>query len=181
MGYAPANLRPAIVRVSSWRIAAWRIAASSDLLAIASCLSPSLMSMLTLRTRGLLVRVVRKHLLRSEGVLATVTKSRMEPRVCVAIVIPARVCHNRGMPKRSSTKASDLNPVATRVFEAAEEEPHRRILAVQPTVEKNPAAVELGRLGGLKGGKARAAALSETARKEIARKAAQARWGKSKE
>jgi len=41
---------------------------------------------------------------------------------------------------------------------------------------KNPAAVLLGRLGGLKGGKARAAKLSEEKRREIARKAAQARW-----
>jgi hypothetical protein len=45
--------------------------------------------------------------------------------------------------------------------------------------EKNPAAVALGRLGGLKGGKARALALSSTKRKEIARKAAMTRWGKS--
>ena len=41
---------------------------------------------------------------------------------------------------------------------------------------KNPAAVALGRLGGLKGGRARAEALSPAKRKEIARKAAQARW-----
>jgi hypothetical protein len=43
---------------------------------------------------------------------------------------------------------------------------------------KNPAAVALGRLGGLKGGKARAARLSAKRRAEIARRAAQARWGK---
>jgi hypothetical protein len=43
--------------------------------------------------------------------------------------------------------------------------------------EKNPAAVELGRLGGLKGGKARAEKLSARRRSQIARKAAQARWG----
>jgi hypothetical protein len=42
--------------------------------------------------------------------------------------------------------------------------------------EKNAAAVELGRLGGLKGGKARAAKLTPEERKEIARKAAEARW-----
>ena len=46
------------------------------------------------------------------------------------------------------------------------------------TKRKNPAAVELGRLGGLKGGKARAEKLSSERRLEIARKAAQARWGK---
>jgi len=41
---------------------------------------------------------------------------------------------------------------------------------------KNPAAVSLGRLGGLKGGKARAAKLSSEERKAIAKKAAMARW-----
>ena len=43
--------------------------------------------------------------------------------------------------------------------------------------EKNPAAVALGRLGGQKGGKARAEKLSAAKRKAIARKAAKARWG----
>jgi hypothetical protein len=41
---------------------------------------------------------------------------------------------------------------------------------------KNPAAVALGRLGGLKGGKARAEKLSAEQRTVIARKAAEARW-----
>jgi len=41
---------------------------------------------------------------------------------------------------------------------------------------KNPAAVALGRLGGLKGGKARAGKLSAEERKKIAQKAAKARW-----
>jgi hypothetical protein len=44
---------------------------------------------------------------------------------------------------------------------------------------KNPAAVALGRLGGLKGGKARALALSKKKRAEIAKLAAAARWRKS--
>jgi len=44
---------------------------------------------------------------------------------------------------------------------------------------KNPAAVALGRLGGLKGGKARAENLSAEKRQEIARKAAQTRWAKN--
>src|SRR5215213_5716832 len=43
--------------------------------------------------------------------------------------------------------------------------------------EKNPAAVALGRLGGLKGGKARAEKLSAKKRSEIAKKAAAKRWG----
>jgi hypothetical protein len=41
-------------------------------------------------------------------------------------------------------------------------------------------AVELGRLGGLKGGKARAAKLTKEERTRIAKKAAKARWGKTK-
>ena len=41
-------------------------------------------------------------------------------------------------------------------------------------------AVELGRLGGLKGGKARAKKLSAKRRSEIARKAAKARWNKKR-
>ena len=41
---------------------------------------------------------------------------------------------------------------------------------------RNPHAAELGRIGGLKGGKARAASLSPRRRREIARKAAEARW-----
>jgi len=47
-----------------------------------------------------------------------------------------------------------------------------------PDEGKNPAAVALGKLGGLKGGKARAAKLSPERRKEIAAKAAKKRWKK---
>jgi hypothetical protein len=43
---------------------------------------------------------------------------------------------------------------------------------------KDRAAVELGRKGGLKGGRARADSMSPTQRAEIARRAAKARWGK---
>jgi hypothetical protein len=46
------------------------------------------------------------------------------------------------------------------------------------TKGKNPNAVALGRLGGLKGGKARAAKMTPEQRKEIARKAATKRWSK---
>lgn len=47
--------------------------------------------------------------------------------------------------------------------------------------EKNKAAQELGRLGGLKGGKARAEKLTPEQRKEIARKAAKVRWDKKRQ
>ncbi len=46
---------------------------------------------------------------------------------------------------------------------------------------KNKAAQELGRLGGLKGGKARAEKLTPEQRSEIARKAAKARWAKKRQ
>lgn len=49
-----------------------------------------------------------------------------------------------------------------------------------PNAGKNPAAVALGKLGGAKGGAARAAALSPVKRRAIAKKAARARWGKIK-
>jgi len=52
----------------------------------------------------------------------------------------------------------------------------------EPTPEeqgKDPAAVSLGRRGGLKGGKARAASMTAKRRAEIAKKAAEARWRKS--
>jgi hypothetical protein len=47
--------------------------------------------------------------------------------------------------------------------------------------KKNPNAVALGKLGGSKGGKIRAAKLSPEERSEIARKAVQARWAKARE
>jgi hypothetical protein len=47
---------------------------------------------------------------------------------------------------------------------------------IAQVVGKNPAAVALGRLGGLKGGPARARKLTKEQRSEIAKKAAQARW-----
>lgn len=72
------------------------------------------------------------------------------------------------MLKRSSKK--DINELAAPIVEQATEEEEKP--------QKNPAAVELGRLGGLKGGKARAEKLTPERRKEIAKKAAQKRWVK---
>jgi hypothetical protein len=61
--------------------------------------------------------------------------------------------------------------VGRRVVEQAIGEP-----LDNPNAGKNPAAVALGKLGGAKGGAARAAALSPAKRKAIAKKAAYARW-----
>ena len=68
------------------------------------------------------------------------------------------------MHKRSS-KSKDVNQIAASIVARATGEQ-----------EKNPAAVALGRLGGLKGGKARAQSLSARQRKEIAIRAARKRW-----
>jgi len=51
----------------------------------------------------------------------------------------------------------------------------------KPFDGKNPHAAALGRLGGLKGGRARAAALTPQERRTIASMAAQARWGKKRD
>lgn len=78
------------------------------------------------------------------------------------------------MPKRSSSRkrAPDANQRAANTV--------ARATGQQPSVEKprrkDPAAVALGRRGGLKGGKARAANLTAEERSEIAKRAAAARW-----
>ena len=80
------------------------------------------------------------------------------------------------MPNRSSKpqRPRDSNQLAKVVVDVLVGEKPEAI----PVESKNPAAVALGRLGGLKGGKARAEKLSERQRKAIAKKAAKARWGR---
>jgi len=84
-----------------------------------------------------------------------------------------RSCYKVGM-KRTKTPR-DLNKLAASIAEQATSDPKPD----QPEKpQKNPAAVELGRLGGKKGGRARAISLSAERRQEIAKKAAKARWEK---
>lgn len=79
----------------------------------------------------------------------------------------------------TTTSDEDLNEGAFRVVrEATMGQDEMDELDAEES-GKNPAAVALGRLGGLKGGPARARKLSKARRQEIARKAAQARWGKT--
>jgi hypothetical protein len=78
------------------------------------------------------------------------------------------------MPKRSS-KAKDANSLAFQIVAGVTGE-----TAKSADDGKNPAAVALGRLGGLKGGKARAEALTDRERSSIAKKAALARWKKKR-
>jgi hypothetical protein len=79
------------------------------------------------------------------------------------------------MPDRSRKRPRDLNALAASIVGDATDE--------TPTPEpvddgKDPAAVALGRRGGLKGGRARAEKLTPEQRVEIARKAAAARWSR---
>ena len=85
------------------------------------------------------------------------------------------------MPERSrKKKPTDLNALAAAIVaEATDEQPPEDEKPAQP--EKNAAAVELGRRGGLKGGKARAATLTPEERSQIARAAAQARWQQARQ
>ncbi len=74
------------------------------------------------------------------------------------------------MPNRS--RKEDLNEVAFRIV--------RQSTGQAPMEKKDPAAVALGRRGGLKGGKERAKRMTKAERSASAKKAAQARWGKKR-
>jgi hypothetical protein len=89
------------------------------------------------------------------------------------------LCDNPIMPTRSSkSKDHDFVIVARRVVEQAIGEHLDGTPLENPNEGKNPHAVALGRLGGQKGGKARAKKLSPARRKQIAQRAAKRRWGK---
>jgi len=76
------------------------------------------------------------------------------------------------MPKRSSNKEPDINQLASSIVAQTTN-------GEAPTVNgKNRDAVALGRLGGLKGGRARAEKLPKERRSEIARRAAKSRWSR---
>jgi hypothetical protein len=78
------------------------------------------------------------------------------------------------MPKRSRKPPSDPIQAAHLILaQLTGEEPR-----IVPPDRKDPLAVELGRRGGLKGGKKRLQTMTPEQRKESARNAAAARWGK---
>ena len=81
------------------------------------------------------------------------------------------------MPNRSRKPKQrlDLNQLAKRIVDEATGQAER---TPAPSAGKDPIAVELGRRGGLKGGRARAEKLTEEERSQIAAKAAAARWAK---
>lgn len=73
-----------------------------------------------------------------------------------------------------SKRPKDTNQIAKLITDIATGEKTDK----KEVKEKNPAAVALGRLGGLKGGKARAEKLTAKKRSAIAKKAAKKRWSK---
>ena len=91
------------------------------------------------------------------------------------------------MPERSSKRRKRDHDFGVNTFhvtqEAIQEDeevaqaPPEEIISQESGSGKNPNAVALGRLGGKKGGKARAVKLAPEQRSEIAKKAAAARWG----
>ena len=90
------------------------------------------------------------------------------------------------MPNHSSKpkRPRDINQLAKAIVDQSigEAEPEMALPGADPVEppkpEKDPAAVSLGRRGGLKGGEARAASLTAEQRSEIAKKAAASRWKK---
>ena len=81
------------------------------------------------------------------------------------------------MPDKRLKRPRDPAQLAKLMIDIASGEVEDRAPTPSPG-DKDPAAVSLGRRGGLKGGKARAASMSSKRRAEIARKAAKARWAK---
>jgi hypothetical protein len=80
------------------------------------------------------------------------------------------------MPNRSRKKQSAKDFNARSIVDQVTGQDDAAIQAKKSEKKKDPAAVALGRKGGLKGGKARAARLTKEQRSESARKAAEARW-----
>lgn len=80
--------------------------------------------------------------------------------------------HDRSMPDRSRKRPRDPNQLAKQVVDIATGEAEEKV----SSPPKNPAAVALGRLGGQKGGRARAQRLTPQERIAIAKKAAETRW-----
>lgn len=86
------------------------------------------------------------------------------------------------MPDRSrKSRPRDPNQLAKLVVDIATGQVEDKRDSRPEDAKKDPAAVSLGRRGGLKGGKARAAKLSPQQRAQIAQKAAATRWKKAPE
>ncbi|MBS1911716.1 MAG: histone H1 [Bacteroidetes bacterium] len=92
------------------------------------------------------------------------------------------------MKKPTRARQGDFSQIARAIVEEATGEsltPKKKAATgtkktAKAAAKKNPAAVELGRKGGLVGGKRRLETMTPEQRSEVARKAAQARWSKDK-
>ncbi len=80
------------------------------------------------------------------------------------------------MPERSRKRPTDLNALAASIVADATDEDK-----TEPEDTRDPAAVALGRKGGLKGGRARADKLTAEQRSKMAKEAAAARWNRRTE
>lgn len=110
------------------------------------------------------------HLGAAFGALSGLTlEQRRENGLKGAIARWGTIRDNQPMP--ASRKNLDMNQLAKRILDEATGDELKTEAPV-----KNQAAVELGKLGGKKGGAARAAKLSPEKRSEIAKKAATSRW-----
>lgn len=88
---------------------------------------------------------------------------------------PKKPAKATSKPTKTPKVRSDVNTLAARIVaEATGEAPK----TPDPDAGKDPAAVSLGRKGGLKGGKARAAKMTKKEKTAAAKKAAAVRWGK---
>jgi hypothetical protein len=101
------------------------------------------------------------------------------------MMAPALAWYAWGMDERSSRRKKRDHDFSITAFSVVQQATDQGVEAtVQPesanlpTDEKNPNAVALGRLGGKKGGPARASKLTQEQRHETAKKAAHARWSK---
>ena len=83
------------------------------------------------------------------------------------------LCHNErmGLESKRKKRPRDTNQLAWQIVQEATGQ-----APPEPADKRNPAAVALSKLGASKGGKARAKMLSGRKRKQIAKKAAEARW-----
>ena len=91
--------------------------------------------------------------------------------------MPDRSHTNRKRPRDLNQRAAST--VARATGEEPEPEPESVVVTELTPEERHAAAVALGRLGGKKGGPARAAKLTPEQRLESAKKAAKARWPRS--
>jgi hypothetical protein len=105
----------------------------------------------------------------AKKVTGPITDTRLVVRKCKVCEWQGEIIERRGQPSDCPWcyGPTELADVPASVF-------------VDSPGQKNPHAAALGRLGGLKGGAARAAVLSARQRREIAMKAARARWSKRK-